>query len=136
MDKYVSTAFVRAAFEKAWGHGLMRISLCAGSPSCLSCALEPGRNMIALSPVIPAKDFIVNKTAAAETVENKGMGFQVPAQNNVPVSATGIIDHVSLITTGATGLIYFTTPCNPLIVAELLNRVNVSAFSVNMGSAV
>ena len=127
MAKRCSTAVPRAAFEAVWGHHKMRISVCKGIPTTLSCAYTSQANMIAMTDTLATTVFTV------ANVGTGGLSFKVAAQSSLTCEGTGVVDHVALFTTGASGVIYYVTTCSTQDVQSTANKINLSTFKVTIG---
>jgi hypothetical protein len=128
MAKSCSTAVPRAAFEAVWGHHMMRMSVCIGSPQAtLAEAYTTGNKMVAMTNTLATTVFTV------ANVGTGGLSFEVAAQTNLDCSATGTVDHVALFTTGASGVVYYVTTCTSQLVASTANKINLSTFKVTIG---
>lgn len=128
MAKTCSTAILDAALNIIYNN-VSRICVCKGAPASATNAESSSQNCIANTTCSGAGSM----TLAASSVSGKKL--DLAAFNGIAAISTGSADTICLISTGASGVIYWQTTCAAQTVSSTANTVNVGAFIINITDA-
>jgi hypothetical protein len=129
MAKTCSTAVLDAALNVITG-AVTRICVCKGEPVSATNAENTAQNGIANTTCTVGGGSL---TIGASSVTGKKI--DVSAFTGLTVGSTGVADTICLISTGATGVIYWQTTCATQAITSTSNTINVGAFIIRISDA-
>jgi hypothetical protein len=129
MAKTASTAILDAALGVITG-AVSQLCVCKGAPASATAAESSAVNCIAKTTCTVGGGSL---TIGASSVTGKKI--DVSAFTGLAALSTGSADTICLISTGATGIIYWQTTCAAQTVSSTANTVNTGAFIIRISDA-
>jgi hypothetical protein len=129
MAKTCSTAVLDAALGVITA-GVTRICVCKGAPPTATAAESSAANGLGNTTCTVGGGGL---TLGVSSVTGKKI--DVSAFNGIAAISTGVADHVCLISTGATGVIYYQTVCSTQAITSTANTINIPAWIIRISDA-
>lgn len=106
-----------------------KLVVCGGQPANYANCMSTVNNMIATHAMTTAtgSDYQMEATGTS-------MKVIVDAQTSLIPAATVVADHIALVSTSLSELIYVTT-CGTQLITSTSNKINVSSWTITIGDA-